>query len=331
MNKSRFGEIDFLRAFGILAIIVIHTNAYYLESPLAKFIWNYSQFAVQTFVFCSAYIFFQKEAFKKEFAFFSYFKKRLKRLVLPYYYYLIFFIPLVSLLNPKRVGIDYIVRQVTLTTTNLDLNWFIVLFLYFALLMPFISYLYKNKKLLFYLFCLLSLGSSLFFISNQLPINYKLTMWLPWSLIIIFALYFARFEQKKMFVIWSLFVSCILFLVLRYWLIIGSHSLAFFDNKYPPNFYFLIYGIFLTILLFYLAKLRIFNMHYSRKVVHFLSIHSYSIFFIHFLLIFFLDYLFDLKIFTWWQFFTIILISTIIIQLGLIKVKTVTNYLFSIL
>ncbi len=328
MRPNRFQEIDWLRAVGILIIILIHATAYYKDNPVARNLWNFSQFAVQTFVFCSAYIFWHKEAQSGDFRFLPYFTKRLKRLVLPYYWYLLGFIPLMYLSKPKQVGLNYILQQLTLTTANLDLNWFVLLFLYFALLLPFIAYLYQQKRQLFYLFGLFSLAGSLFFMTHHLALNYKLTMWLPWSLIIIFALYFVKWEKTKIFAISGFFIACFLFLLARFWLQINGHSLVFFDNKYPPNFYFLVYGIFVTIILFYLARLGIFKMFFFQRSVHFLSTNSYSLFFIHFLLIFASGNFFNLKIFTWWQFFALILISTIVVQLTLSRLK---NHLFSTL
>lgn len=315
MKPSRNYEIDVLRGIGILAIILIHVNAYFLREPTAKLLWNYSQFAVQIFVFCAGYIFFSKRKQLSLRTFPSYFLKRVKRLVSPYYLFLFFYFPVIWLFNPKNINTASVLRQLTLTTAGNELNWFVVLFLQFAVLIPILAYWGEKRKVLFHLYSLFAFGFSLFLTVSPVPLNYKLTMWLSWSTILIFSWYTARLEDKKWFYPITITVTFLALYFLRLNLQLWGRSLSFYDNKYPPNLYLLSYGILITLLLLLLAQKGAFNGSVVKKTLTFLGVNSYSIFFIHFILIFSFDYFLNFDLYSWWQIFFMIFGLTVVTQL----------------
>ena len=91
MQKNRSLLIDFFRGSALITIIFIHSLVPYLSQPDIHKWWNWAQYAVQIFVFCSAYVFFSHEITKKE-KLFPYFIRRIKRLLLPYFIFLASFI-----------------------------------------------------------------------------------------------------------------------------------------------------------------------------------------------------------------------------------------------
>ncbi len=321
MRSSRNYEIDILRGIGILAIIIIHVNAYFLGNSTAKLLWDYSQFTVQTFVFCAGYIFFSNKKQLSLRTFPSYFLKRVKRLILPYYLFLFLYFFFIWLSDPKSLNIAYLIRQLTLTTPGNELNWFVVLFLQFAVLIPILSWWGEKRKVFFHLYSLFALGFSLFLLSSQVPINYKLTMWLPWSLILILSWYTARLEDRNWFYPITITVTFLTFYFLRLALQLWGRSLTFYDNKYPPNLYFTSYGILITLLLMLSAQKGVFKGSIVKKTLTFLGVNSYSIFFIHFLLIFSFAHFLNFALYSWWQVFLVIFVLTVILQLSINKIS----------
>src|SRR3989344_2705870 len=148
---KRFPEIDFIRGISMLAVILIHTTYYFQKDEVAYFLWNYSQFAVQAFLFCSAYVYFKKDSPHNITQGFSYIKKRFVRLLLPYYFFLIFFIPVLLFFYPHTISTAYIIESI-LSVGGVDINWLVLLFLQLSIIFPLMAYWAKKKKVLFYSF-----------------------------------------------------------------------------------------------------------------------------------------------------------------------------------
>lgn len=324
MEKPRFIEIDFLRGLAMLAMIIIHTNAYFLGNPVTKFIWNYLQWAVPIFIFCSAFIYYKNQEVRiknKGIGItFQYLKKRFVRLLKPYYIFAVIFFVALFFREPKTLTLQYITDSL-LVRGGIDINWLVLLFIQFTFLMPIIGWLYQKKTWMFWIYASLSLISSLIFIFWQFPFTYKWIMWLPWSLLIIYALLFVRYYQLKWFYITSflggLGIFGILFAVEKQ---IG-HSLSFFDNKYPPTLFILSYGIFAIALLHILIRWKLFNFFPVKKLLHFLSMYSYELYFIHYTILFILATYRNNFHFTSFTFFLAVLCPTIIVQLLLNVLK----------
>ncbi len=318
MNR-RFLEIDLLRGLAIFSIILIHTSYYFLSDKLALFLWNINQYSVPVFLFCSGFIFFNRYQSIDGFSFFEYVYKRFCRLLIPYYIFLVFFIPLVAVIQPGKVTFTYIWQSIVLIG-GVDINWLVLLFLCLSLLMPFILYLWQKQRILFYLFTFISLLTSFLFIFWHFPFSYKWIMWLTWSAILVFSLFFVKNSLKKWFYPVSLITSSAIFLILYSLENSLHHSLSFYDNKYPANFYYLSYGIAAITLLFYLAKYNFFKTP-ANKLLNFLSIYSYQIFFIHYFLLTFFVNLLPRFNFNWLTFFLTVFISSLLLQKLLIVTR----------
>lgn len=313
-EKERRNEIDILRGLGIFFIIIIHTAAYFLSQEPVFLLWNFGQFAVPLFVFCSTYLFYLKRNSYIKISYFSYVKKRLFRLLKPYYIFLLFYLPIVGAVSLKGVRWEQLARELTLATPGTEINWAVLLFVYMSALMPLLFLLYRKIKIAFFLYLLAALFASGLLLFYKPAINFRLVMWLPWSLIILFSWFFARYEEEVWFYPFTVLGVGGLFTTLSMILKTRGSSLIFFDNKYPPNLYFLSYGIFVVTILYLVAKKGAFNLPLIKRPLIFLSENSYSIFFVHLLLIVAATKFLDVGKFVWWQFFSVLFVATVVVQ-----------------
>lgn len=309
--KIRYGEIDTLRGIAILAMIAIHVCYYYQQDRIASFLWDYLQFAVQVFVFCSTFLLIKKEQRYTLKSLALYTKRRLFRLTIPYYIFLIFFVGAVWIFEPTHVTLSYVLQSIFLIG-GVDINWLVLLFLQFSLLMPFLIEIRRVAHPIFFLYVGLSVGSTILFLFYKLPFDYKWIMWLPWSTLIIFTIYFLQWTKsvQKYIAIFSL--SLILFFVSRFYLAAMGHKLSLFENKYPPDSYFLLYGILGIFVLYFLATRK--SMHFLAKPIHYLSLYSYQIYFIHYLLLYILIVGFKLITLPWYVVLGLLLGATLLLM-----------------
>lgn len=314
---ERDKSIDNLRGLAMFAMMIIHAISYFFSDKFSFYIWDYSQWAVPVFLFCSFYIYFKNPKKLDKFSFLSYLRKRFSRLLIPYYVFLFFFYILLYLFDKKSFfNFDQIVANIFLYG-GLSFNWLVLLFAYLTFLMPLIFWLEKYKYF-FYGFFLLSVTSSIYFIFSS--INYRLIMWLPWSVLAFFTIFFIKNEKnwKKLFSTAIGFM--IIFFILRLIEIRIGHNLTQFENKYPPTLYHLSYGIFSIIVIFWLSQKNVFSYFYFDRFLYFLSINSYSLYFIHILAMYSLNWL-NLKTNNWFTFFLLILGISLIIQIVLNRFK----------
>jgi len=310
LSKPRNFIIDDLRGLGIFVMIMIHTNVYFLSNKIAYTTLELSQFAVPLFVFCSSYLSFQKELVFTPKTFFEYVKKRFFRLLPPYYIFLAIYLIFTHLKEPKKITEQYVINNI-LMIGGLDFNWLVFLFLEFTFLTPFLYILRKKRHLLFMIFFITSMFSAVIFLRYTPLPNYRYFMWLPWSLVIIFALFFKELEKNKKFILGSIIISGLLFFLSRTYQDLTAHSLFQYNNKYPPNVYHLSYGIFATLILYKISEYNLLLP--FRKLFAYLSKFSYSIYFIHILVIYVVTVFMKIK-FNWVSFFVSVLLISLTVQ-----------------
>lgn len=312
-KSARIEEIDMLRGLSIFVMIFVHTAAYFLSVPLVFLLWDYGEFSVPIFIFCSSYLFFIKkyniDTWKD---LFLHIKKRLLRLLIPYYLFVLVFISLEKFKEPAKLTPLYIIQNI-FVVDGISINWLVLLFIFFTLLMPVILYLFEHKRVYFYLYTLVASASALLLMFYHFSFNYRLIMWLPWSLLVVFSLLVVKNEQRKsffpgMFIFWM-----IVFFILRYLQLFLHRSLTMYDNKYPPNLYHLSFGIVSIIILYYIAKKGVFQLPLIKNLFSFFSKNSYSLFFIHWVVIYVLIVFFRFK-FNLAGFFTLVLVCSTILQ-----------------
>ncbi|MDP4011307.1 MAG: acyltransferase [Candidatus Roizmanbacteria bacterium] len=324
MVKVRNTTIDFLRGLAVIFMIIIHALAYFLDQPSARLVWNYSQFAVPLFVFCSAYISFQRN--NSTTPIFSQILTRLKRLILPYYVFTTILLLLFEFVLGKTLTVQSALNWY-LFGSGRDIGWLVILFVYFTFLVPLIIKVSKHDRLSKFLFQAVWLVPlALIFVP---PIeSFRLIMWIPWAAFLTYVFWFVRNENKKWFPLYVVLLSIIGFVVSRYLLLQIGHSLVFTENKYPPNLYFLSYGVLSTTLLYYfhrfLTEHNLFA-HWLQKIFNFFSRYSYSLFFIHFLFVYILKEWMDYREIGAWGFFGVIMGLTVVSQILINKAIWLVN------
>lgn len=319
-KNNRFEAIDLLRGLAILVMILIHTNAYFLSDKIAFTLWNYGEFAVPVFVFCSSFLFFQKHTVITPHTFFPYIKKRFLRLLIPYYIFLLFFFPLLFFLERQKLTFKYIFQSVFLIS-GVDINWLVLLFLMFSFLLPVLSFFAQKKRSIFICFSLVSFLSSVLFLFIPPPFHDKYILWLPWSIIIIYAWCVVKYGGKKWFYPSTFISALILFMILSMLHISPHQSMNLHENKYPPNVYFLSFGVLSLSGLLYLAQRGVFNP--FRKLLIFLSLYSYQIYFIHYFLLIAITICFRRFVDSWTSLFLVVFFLTMFVQLAWNKVGNI--------
>ncbi|MBI4973665.1 acyltransferase [Candidatus Roizmanbacteria bacterium] len=311
---KRLDFIDDIRGISIFAMIMIHTNVYFLQNNIAYTLIELSQFAVVAFIFCSSYLYYLKDKVETLPLFWQHFLKRLKRLIIPYYIFLAVYFLFTFLKEPQKLTPNYIFQNLTLTG-GIDFSWLVILFIELTILMPFFSFLRRKYSIVLYMYIIVAVISSIIFLKYTPLPWYRFIMWLPWSLIIIYTMYFEKI-RKNTFLFWGLTLGFFaIFLVTQQFVLVPlGHSLRMYDNKYPPNIYHLSYCLAGLNILYFLSQKGLFAV--TRRFIHFLSRYSYEIFFIHILVIFVVTVFFHFP-FNWVTFFLAVLGITSLVQVAL--------------
>ena len=117
-------------------------------------------------------------------------------------------------------------------------------------------------------------------------------MWIPWSLVLIFAMYIAikskmdknTMDTNKRYLFFGT-LFFILFLGLYFFNLNMGKSLNFYSHKYPPDFYYLFFGLSLTCFSLLIGKLSLWQNKILKPIYLFISKNSYYIFFIHYIIL----------------------------------------------
>lgn len=317
--KKRLPELDDLRGISIIVMILIHTNAYFLSNKWAYNTREISQFAVVAFLFCSAYLSLLKP-YPTASDFFPYVAKRLKRLLIPFLAFFTIYILFSIIGLGKHFSQSYIVNSFLLTG-GIDFNWMVLLFTQIMLVTPLIQYLNEKNKFGLYLYSSIALLSSIIFLKyTPLPF-YRSIMWLPWSLVIVYAIYFDRiWNNKKLFVWVTLLFGAIFLITQQYILLPLHHSFSMYNNKYPPNLYHIAYSLFAVNIIYFLSQKKLFSSPLVHNVVNFFSTNSYTLFFIHIIVI---DGVWKwIHPTNWILFFLLVTYISVMIQIGFNKLTS---------
>lgn len=314
---SRLDFIDDIRGISIFAMVMIHTNVYFLQNNIAYTLIELNQFAVVAFIFCSSYLYYLKDKVESLPLFWNHLLKRIKRLIIPYYIFLAVYFLFTFIKEQKKLTPLYIFQNITLSGA-IDFNWLVLLFIELAILMPFLSLLRRRYIKVFYLYTVVAIISSILFLKYSPHPLYRFIMWLPWSFVIIYTMYFEKI-RKSTIIFWGLTgIFFMIFLITQQLIFVPhGHSLRMYDNKYPPNIYHLSYCLGGLNILFFLSQKGLFT--FARKFIHFLSKYSYEIFFLHILVIYVVTVFFHFK-FNWVTFFLTVLGITSVVQWGINKV-----------
>lgn len=323
---KRFLHIDFLRAAAIIGVIVIHVLSDNLTNPLNTFIWNYAHIIIVAFIFCSGYVMYALYAPKLNnlSSVGIWYKKRLIRLILPFYWYLFIHYSLIFLF-PKffsGLGLEFswkfFLQSITLTG-GINLNWLPLLFLQLAVIFPLLVIIFRKKRLIFWVYVLFAIGVTIDFTIWQFPYShYRSIMWIPWSLFLILPWYFYDREQKRLsplpYLLFSGSAAVVFSLLFIIWQN-TNRSLTLIDNKYPPNLFYISYESIGSFLLLGISILPMFQKKMFAAFYQFISKVSYSLFFIHYIVLDFIlsvQKVLGIHISVWYQLIFVMTISIVI-------------------
>jgi len=283
--RKRLPELDDIRGISIIVMILIHTNAYFLSNVWAYNTREISQFAVVAFLFCSAVLTVQKPYPTSFLELLSYFYKRIKRLVIPFYVFFVIYVVFMNLAAGKHFKEGYIMDSFLLIG-GIDFNWLVLLFIQIMLITPLLQYLFDRNKKTLHLYAAVALVSTVVFLKYTPLSYYRSIMWLPWSLVVVYVLYFERIWKNKALFFWTTFLFGAVFLSTQQLVLLPlHHSFSMYYNKYPPNLYHISYSLFAVNILYYLSRIKLFASKLVQTIIHFFSVNSYQIFFIHIIVI----------------------------------------------
>jgi len=317
MKNNRLIVIDYLRGLAMIIMILTHSLVPYFGLKNIFLFWDLIQFAVPIFVFCAGYLFFAKTLEIKDFNSWLYIKKRIVRVFFPFFIFFLVYLLILFITQSKNLNLIFIYKSLSLTG-GIDINWLVLLFIQFAFLFPFLRYLIIKKSFLTPIYYLLSTISALYILFPNyqlLTTHYKLFMFLPWSLIIIYSYFFYKHKDNKKIIYSAIISGTIIFIISYLIKSFYSSSLGLFANKYPPNLYYLSYGFtIMNILYLFFSKITNHQSLITDHCILFISANSYSLFFIHYLVIYLLRYFGISKSIHWSLFFLTVTLISLLIQ-----------------
>ena len=282
MKTKRIIEIDFLRAEGLLLIILAHVNAPGFLSQLRNF-----DVALMFFVIGMSYVNSAKLTYT------DYIKKRFKRLVVPVWNFLILFVCFLRFAGIKFSLCEYLSSFALLSG---EPNWggvgYVWIFrVYF--LVACISPLLKkwSDSILDDRIFLVTWFSSFFLLELICSILLTLDGILSAILIETFVYGFKyglvcvmgmRAPNMSNKTCYRLILSfCILFLIM----LVNIQEPTQID-KYPPRIYYLSYALMMTLLSYIFTRIPLFQVLKESKFISFISSNSMTIYLVHIILLY---------------------------------------------
>lgn len=296
--RQRLFHIDLLRAISIFGVMAVHALALFLGSSVHNTIWNYLEFVVIAFVGCSGYVTwlsFQKEDTRVQFT--SWYPKRFVRLYYPYIAYVASYAAL-AYVFPGFIKGRLITFSASFFTSSLflsggaDVGWLVTLFVELALLTPVFIWIMKEAGRIYVFIGLLGL---LTLVMVFLPVSAeysRVIAWVPWSFVYLVGMLYAKSETNKSFRIGILFIAgaiaAIIWVALRLALIERGSVLTFTLHKYPPDLFYLSYGLAVSAALLWMIKQSEQKLMFTAPFITFISRTSYGMFFIQLIVLDFL-------------------------------------------
>ena len=245
---NRLTYIDLLRFIGLSLIILAHVQA-------PSLILQIRTFDVPMMFFVSGLAYSGRKAdFSVRFLW-----HRFKRLIIPVYIFLICYYSLHWLFQ-HSISMDE-VRSSFLLIGGISYLWIIRVFLLIGLLTPLLLYIEgKIKKSSYLYICLIiwlvlwQVIISLYGLKSNTFVRQYIFYAAGYSVLFIWGLRIRKSTNKT--IIYSCVLTMILFLGLLCYLYTTNNGqgLAINSYKYPPRLYFLSYGLFMSLALYYVAK-----------------------------------------------------------------------------
>lgn len=300
----------------MILVFLLHALALYLNQKTIFYIWDYFHFAVASFIFCSAYVFFKKGISAKEDLQLgvSYFVKRIQRLYMPFFYFFAVLVVCMAVFEPSKLSSTYILNSL-LIIGGVDISWLVLLFVQFTVLFPLLLHWYRHNTQLFYFYAVVAVVSSvsLFFYTPEL--SWKWYMWLPWSVMALFAIFFTQNEEKYFSRINMVYLGAgIVFVALQILEFIQDGRITIYTHKYPPDLTKISYGILMIGLMHKAYTAGILDKLRVVPFLSFLSTYSYPLFFVHYIVIYLMNRAGLHKELSAFVYFIILVTLTVLVQ-----------------
>lgn len=324
--QKRVWQIDIMRGVSMILMMVLHVLAYYKQDPVAFAIWEFSQLSVPVFIFCSAYLFYTRDAQTAVYGL-LYFKKRFIRLMVPYYWFLVAYGVLLAYFEPSKLTQPYIIDSLILTD-GIYINWLVLLFLYISILSPLMMAAYRKSAYLLGAWLVFATTFSALTFSLAWPEWWRWGMWIGWSVLIVYCWYIAHaiVNENRRRMVGSTIVAVLVMSVLALYRTSVGLSLEVTQSKYPPNLYYLAYSALCVPLAWYVSNWSIFATSRLKVVIGYFSRHSYSLFFIHFFVIFLLLYVWPVSQVHWLPYTAVMFGMTLLIQWSVSKLSKTIRF-----
>lgn len=245
-KKERNLTIDYLRFIGITLVVLAH-----VEPP--ELLFNFRCFDVCLMVFVSGLAYSGR---KTDFTW-NFFFHRFKRLVIPVYLFLSFYFVVVFI--AKCVGVDFGIRWKHvvgsyLLTEGIGFVWIIKVFLLIALLTPFLNKIEQSitNTLVFFSVLMVLVTIVEIVIQNEVGAAFFLVREYVYyaagySVLFLLGLRVIRMNTRNTILILAGFVPM---LVICAFVSGGGNFWQVSSFKYPPQLYYVMYGVVMSILMY---------------------------------------------------------------------------------
>lgn len=336
MHKKRDIVIDILRGLAILTIMLMHVQAYYLSNSTIAILWNFSQWVVPTILLASVAVMPSPRATITFAEYTRYLSKRLKRLLIPYWISIgIYFF--LQYLTPGNAMSPLAIAGNIFLFGGIDYNWLVLLFIYLTAFLPLLDTIYLRSKYLYLTLFVFFCGISLLYSFDRTFITtysriFMLPTWLAIAMLCRIVLDWYRARQWSYITALAVLSAAAFFTYFVTVVTQGSNAVFLFKHKYPPDTVFVTYSalsISLALLLGRsLVKLLLHADRLGRPFIRFLtylSKHSYEFYFIHVLVLFFLDRNTFGSRPTYLMMTVLLLVPTFLIQISLRGISEATS------
>lgn len=145
--RGRRYDLDFIRAISCILVLIYHLSGYWYDG---HGIWSWCNIGVQVFFFLSGYL----AAIRKSDYNFKWVLRKLKRVLIPYWVYLTFIIPVIFLLDSSKISIWKVLVTISgfiglfwdYKIEPIGVLWFVSYILICYMLTPFINWYYEKVR-----------------------------------------------------------------------------------------------------------------------------------------------------------------------------------------
>ena len=277
MTDTRIGYIDFLKFLGLLLVILAH-----VKPPTAVLLircFDVPLLVILSGILASRSL--ERGSSTKSIINTQYYIKRFKRLVLPTWMMLVLVFSYLAAVGCVY-SVKYYLFSFCLTINGIAYVWIVLVFLYCAIVSPFIKQFLPNR--LFWIvmalvYCIYEIGYHYQLGTDNFIIRNTIYYIIPYAFLTALGMAFTTMKKRTRMIV---FIGSLLVFVIC--AIYYNQTLGGLQNpsiaKYPPRVYFLSYSVAVSFLLLMLCEGKD-NRFFKSRPVEFVSSHSLWIYLWH--------------------------------------------------